>query len=580
MTRRAAPLLLLALASFFYLWRIGSAPVALASDEVIIANDAHALATTGRNLDGVFLPLYFYIPLSASWFMPAIYYLTALGLQVAPLAEWSIRAPTALVGVANIALTYLAGRRLLGDRRWGLVAALAIACAPAHFMLSRYAVDYIYPIPFALTWLLCLLIAVEPGRSRGWFVAAGLILGAGWYSYISAILLMPLLTVLTLVFVVMKRRTWRDAAAVAAGFGLPLIPFVAWWVAHPSAFHDTAVRYGLASPNQTDTISAVSQGLDLGVVAGRHVQFFTPEFLFRTGDTYLPFSTRNDGVFPMAAALLIAVALYDIARTRTPEKLLVLMAFLVGPLGAALLPDEGAIRRATIMIPFGALLAAIGAARTAAIDRVPSLPLVATVAGSLALMVGGAYAGWIAVAQQRVTQSGLQLLAAGASMLGLAVMARRMRHGQAVVVVAIMATALQFAVLQHHYHGAYLIRSAPWLNGNLRGALTTLMEEAERRPASTVYFAIMRNRLGRWDLKNRWTPAYWRFYVTKHHRQDLLARTVFLTPADNIESLPVGSLVLSNTESPEVEQALRASAITLAEIPELDREAFYTVLLR
>ena len=580
MKQRAAPLLLLALASFFYLWRIGTAPVGLAPDEVLIANDAYALATTGRNLEGVLLPLYFYVPLSASWFMPAIYYLTALSLQVAPLAEWSIRAPTALVGVANIALTYLAGRRLLGDRRWALVGAITIACAPAHFMLSRYAVDYIYPIPFALTWLLCLLIACEPGRSRGWFVAAGLSLGAGWYSYISAILLMPLLAALTVVFVVMKRRTWRDAAAAVAGFGLPLVAFFVWWGAHPSAFHDTAVRYGLAKPGQSATISAVSQVLDPGVVTGRYLQFFTPEFLFRTGDTYLPFSTRNDGVFAMAAALLIAFALYDIARTRTPEKLLVLMAVLAGPLAAALLPDEGAIRRATMMIPFGALLAAIGARRLATIDRLPSLPLVATVAGALALMVGAAYAGWIAVQQQRVTQSELQLIAAGAAMLGLAVMARQMRHGEAILVAAIVATALQFAVLQHHYHGTYIIRSAPWLNGNVRGALATLMQEAERRPAATVYFATMRNGLGFWDLKNRWTPAYWRFYVTKHHREDLLARTVFLTQADSIVSLPAGSLVFSNTESPEVKAALRDSATTLAEIPELDRAAFYTVLLR
>ena len=34
----------------------------LASDEAIIANDAYAIATTGRTLDGVFLPLYVYVP--------------------------------------------------------------------------------------------------------------------------------------------------------------------------------------------------------------------------------------------------------------------------------------------------------------------------------------------------------------------------------------------------------------------------------------------------------------------------------------------------------------------------------------
>ena len=120
------------------------------------------------------------------------------------------------------------------------------------------------------------------------------------------------------------------------------------------------------------------------------------------------------------------------------------------------------------------------------------------------------------------------------------------------MVTAVVGAALQFAVLQQHYHGSYIVRSAPWLNGDFRGAMTTLMAEAERRPASTGCNLVdHRNGLGRWELKNRWTPAYWRFYVTKHHREDLLARTVFLSEARQHQVLaPAGSLVLSNTEAP------------------------------
>ena len=56
-----------------------------------------------------------------------------------------------------------------------------LACAPAFFILSRYALDYTLPVPFILGWLLCLLIALDSPRSRGWFAASGLCLGFGWY---------------------------------------------------------------------------------------------------------------------------------------------------------------------------------------------------------------------------------------------------------------------------------------------------------------------------------------------------------------------------------------------------------------
>ena len=80
-----AALAMLVAAAIVYFMRLGSAPLYLAPDEVIIANDAFALARTGRTLDGTLLPLYVFVEVSGNWFMPAIYYTSALFLQVLPL---------------------------------------------------------------------------------------------------------------------------------------------------------------------------------------------------------------------------------------------------------------------------------------------------------------------------------------------------------------------------------------------------------------------------------------------------------------------------------------------------------------
>ena len=75
--------------------------------------------------------------------MPAIYYWTAPFLYLLPLAEWSIRLPTVVIAIVSIVLIYSLGRRVFADWRFALCSAVVLGCAPAFFMLSRYALDYV-----------------------------------------------------------------------------------------------------------------------------------------------------------------------------------------------------------------------------------------------------------------------------------------------------------------------------------------------------------------------------------------------------------------------------------------------------
>jgi 4-amino-4-deoxy-L-arabinose transferase-like glycosyltransferase len=60
-------------------------------------------------------------------------------------------------------------RRVIGQPLPALIAALVLALAPVHVILSRQALDYILPVPFVLGWLWCLdasLRAREGSTSR------------------------------------------------------------------------------------------------------------------------------------------------------------------------------------------------------------------------------------------------------------------------------------------------------------------------------------------------------------------------------------------------------------------------------
>jgi 4-amino-4-deoxy-L-arabinose transferase-like glycosyltransferase len=576
--RRAAPLLLLLFTAAVYFWRLGAAPIYLAPDEVIIANDAYAVATTGRTLDGTFLPLYFLAGANQAWFMPVIYYAQALALQVLPLAEWSIRTTTALAGVVSIILTYCVGIRLYRDRIAALVAALVIACAPAFFILSRYALDYTLPVPFVLGWLLCTLIAIESARSAWWFAAAGLCLGFGWYAYISSIVMMPIYFAMTVALIAVQRRGWRDAIAFSAGFLLPLTFFVAWMLQHPEAIAATLRRYGLS-----DTAAAASPlpRFDAGAMLGRLINFFRADFLFRLGDTYLPFSTRTVGVFVGASGLLMAAGIVSVLFSRRNAiSFIVLFGFLLSPLAASVLQDEGAIRRAIGMVVFGALLAGYGAERIRQIRRIPLLRPMAIAVCGIGLIAGLGVLARTAYTQGRVSETATRVIVIAIAAAIIARLSTRVAHGPLIVAPIAAMIVFQFVMFQRTYYGEYESRLAVWLQGNMRGAMERLIAEADRRPDAAVYFLPLRNGRGDWDLKNMYVPSYWQFYTAKHDRHALHERAIFLEMDDEIQSVPDGSLMLGDIEDPHVSLYLRSVSRHIADIPEKYNDPYFTIYER
>lgn len=582
-----AAIVLLLAAALVYLIRLGSAPLYLAPDEVIIANDAFALARTGRTLDGVLMPLYVFVEVSGNWFMPAIYYVSALVLTVLPLAEWSIRLPTVLIALASLALSIAVARKAIGDRYAALVSAVVLACAPAFFILSRYALDYTYPVPLILGWLYCLLTALErrPSTSlrasgAGWFFAAGLCLGIGWYTYISSLVMMPIYLMLSIAVMVARKRDWREMAAVAAGFVIPVTLFAIWIVEHPAVFRQTAERYSLIDPRETATASGILRSFDVVAMANRYRNFFGIEFLFRLGDIYLPFSTRTTGVFVPASGFLLGAGIFAALTRRGMAATLILLGFLTAPLAASVLVEEGAIRRATAMLPFGALLAALGAARLDAIARIPLFRPLAALGGGVGLLVGLGYLSYTITAQGRMSETATRVTVIGLIALAMAALASKVRHGRLLVLLNALVIAVQFGSVVRDYHGEYVYRLAPWLQGNIKGAVTRVIEASAEHPGAPIYFTTLRSGRGDWDLKNRYTPPYWRFYATKLGREDLIPQATFLQPDDSLDSVPKGSLVLGNIEDPHVKALLNAGSTRLADIPEFDRPSFFTLLLK
>ena len=130
--------------------------------------------------------------------------------------------------------------------------AALLALTPAHVVHSRLAMDFIYPVPFVMAWLLCLLIYLERRRLR-WLFLATVFLGLGFFSYIASVITMPLWWRSRCLDSGRHRRGPRAPYAVAAaGFLCPLLSSAPWLLYHWSFVTDTLGRYQIGAAAQTD----------------------------------------------------------------------------------------------------------------------------------------------------------------------------------------------------------------------------------------------------------------------------------------------------------------------------------------
>jgi 4-amino-4-deoxy-L-arabinose transferase-like glycosyltransferase len=340
-----------------YFHSLGDAPVYLGWDEARFAVQAHAIATTGRDMAGTRTPLFFYnfdplIPNQATnvWWQPFLIYLTAAVMRVTAISEWSTRAPVVGLALLDILLIAAVAREMFGSRWHGVLAAFLLALAPAHFLFGRQEMDYFCPLPFALAWLWCLVRYLRTERT--WLaVAAGGVLGLGLYSYIASWMVMPFYLVLTaLVFLVIG--TPRAIPWLAAGFTAPLLLMIPWTVSHPSMMRELLQGYGVTAQ------ARLAERVRL------YWDYFNPSFLFFSGGSEWMWATRRAGVFAMACAVLLPCGLWHLCRRRlSVAGAIAVIGFFFAPVPIIIALPEApayATARDLLVLPFGILVSVAG----------------------------------------------------------------------------------------------------------------------------------------------------------------------------------------------------------------------------
>ena len=127
-------IIIILIAGFLRLYKLGSYP-AFNADEAALGYNAYSLIKTGMDEHGNKWPIHFQ---SFNDYKPGGYvYIILPFIKIFGLNEWSVRIPSAILGIATVYVLYLLVKILIEDRRVALMASMFLAISPWHIHFSR-----------------------------------------------------------------------------------------------------------------------------------------------------------------------------------------------------------------------------------------------------------------------------------------------------------------------------------------------------------------------------------------------------------------------------------------------------------
>ncbi len=230
---------ILALAVLIRVIGFGSLPCGVNQDEAMGAVDAWALSLYGTDRFGVRLPVHF-SAWQVSQMSVLLSYLMIPFIWVFGFHTWVIRLPMLLVSLGSVALMYLIGKELFGQR-FGLIAMALTAVNPWHFMQSRWSIDCnLFPHVFLLAFYLLLLGL----KKRRFLYLSMFFFGLTFYCYgIAVYSVTPFLAVFALWGMRKKLFSFPQVLLSVLIFGLTALPEIL--VMAINLFHLETIETGL-----------------------------------------------------------------------------------------------------------------------------------------------------------------------------------------------------------------------------------------------------------------------------------------------------------------------------------------------
>ncbi len=365
------------IAAILRLYQLGQVPISPDWDEVALGYNAYSILKTGRDEYGTFLPLSIR---SFDDYKPPLYtYLTVPSVALFDLTVWSVRLPSAIMGILAVLGTFFLVRELFKKSdSLPLISAALLAISPWHIQFSRIAFEANSGVTLNIWAVATFLISL---RKKYFFPISALLFGLGMYAYHSERIFLPFL-VLLLGILFRKEIFQKDnirSITTAIIVGLLVVAPLATVFANKSSMSRAYGTSIFSNPANllARSIASIEYDQKLGDKIGQlfdnrrfvwtqtllfgYLSHFSLKWLFLTGDN--PRHHAPDmGLLYLWELPFILYGMYYLLKTRNKEPGTILLFgwLLISPIAAS--PTTGLPHaiRTLVFLPMYQIMCAIG----------------------------------------------------------------------------------------------------------------------------------------------------------------------------------------------------------------------------
>lgn len=327
--------LVVSISFLLFSFKITNVPPGINGDEVGIAHNAALISKNLTDENNNFLPLFIYAKTS-DWKQPVTVYATAAVFKIFGVSFLNLRITSVLFVIASIIIFYFLCKEIF-NLKFFLVGLLILITTPIIMIQSHLALENIAVLPFIFLWILML----SKNKKTIHTVLAGVFLGIGIFSYLGMRIIVPVLSLITLVYL---RKNLRQCSLFVAGV-LPF--FVLLYVAN--FYYPSAVVGSFKSSLPS-----------FGDFALRYLSVFDLSFMYLKGDMSPYHSTGKAGMYLVFTLPLFLSGIWKILKQKKPFEVLILASFFALPLLFGFVPDIYRASRLLAQVPFYVIISTIG----------------------------------------------------------------------------------------------------------------------------------------------------------------------------------------------------------------------------
>lgn len=341
-------LLILLSLIFFFSFRILKVPTGLTGDEAAFGYNAILLARTAHDQNGRFMPIFVNSIEGQDWRQPVTqYYLTALFKIFGP-SIFLLRFSSVLITVFSTLLLYLFAATFT-VKKYALIASIIFLTTPLIMIQSHLGLDNIMPIPFTIVWLIA-LYQFSKTKNKKMLILAGLALGFNFYSYKAMRAVVPVWSILTLVYIFTLNPKLNKFISQAKFFIPALLPF---FLIIPILEH-----YYAGAIFNRHTVNSQTFNNIYNLIYP-YLSSFDLSFLYIKGDSTYYHSDQIHGMFLLASLPLFLTGIYYSIKKNNFTRFL-LVAFFLSPLLFGLVNSIYRASRLMHLIPIYSIVSMYG----------------------------------------------------------------------------------------------------------------------------------------------------------------------------------------------------------------------------